>query len=227
MSESIERKMVIADYAFRFDALPAPVTFTNQIKITGWLLHRRGLPIYGIRGIVRSILRRRSIFRARRKRSRPLIAAAYPDLPEAGQSGFLLLVELPLGRSEVTIQVQDHRKIWRPIFVTDVWAVPLTFLGRIGLPRVERFLSAYLAQIFVEHRRSTPSAVNRHSLSQIESNPPNERLQSSRGEPRLSQCNIRAVDLFVTSKSNLFIREIADLLYAGFQSCRMRGAAFG
>ena len=210
--------MVIADYAFRFDALPAPVTFTNQIKITGWLLHRRGLPIYGIRGIVRSILRRRSIFRARRKRSRPLIAAAYPDLPEAGQSGFLLLLELPLGRSEVTIQVQDHRKIWRPIFVTDVWAVPLTFLGRIGLPRVERFLSAYLAQIFVEHRRSTPSAVNRHSLSQIESNPPNERLQSSRGEPRLSQCDIRAVDLFVTSKSNLFIREIADLLYAGFRA---------
>ena len=95
MTESIAQKMVVADYAFRFDALPERVTFSNQIKITGWLLHRRGLPIHGIRGIVRGILRRRSIFRARRKRSRPLIAAAYPDLPEAGQSGFLLCSSCP------------------------------------------------------------------------------------------------------------------------------------
>ena len=76
MTESTEEKTVGADYAFRFDALPERVIFTGQIKITGWLLHRRGLPIHGIRGIVRGILRRRSIFRARRKRSRPLIAAA-------------------------------------------------------------------------------------------------------------------------------------------------------
>ena len=129
MTESINEKMVAADYAFRFDALPDRVTFGNQIKMTGWLLHRRGLPIHGIRGIVRGILRRRSIFRARRKRSRPLIAAAYPDLPEAEQSGFLLLLGLPVGRSEIAIQVQDHRKIWRTIFVTDVWAFPLAFLG--------------------------------------------------------------------------------------------------
>src|ERR1041384_6459424 len=120
MTESIAQKMVVADYAFRFDSLPEPVTFSNQIKITGWLLHRRGLPIRGIRGVVRGILRRQSIFRARRKRSRPLIAAAYPDLPEAGQSGFLLVLELPLGRSEITIQVQDHGKTWQTIFVTNI-----------------------------------------------------------------------------------------------------------
>ena len=47
---------------------------------------------------------------ARRKRSRPLIAAAYPDLPDAGQSGFLLVLQLPAGPSEITIQVQDHEK---------------------------------------------------------------------------------------------------------------------
>jgi glycosyltransferase involved in cell wall biosynthesis len=217
MTESIEEKMVVADYAFRFDALPERVTFSNQIKITGWLLHRGGLPIHGIRGIVRGILRRRSIFRARRKRSRPLIAAAYPDLPEAGQSGFLLLLELPVGRSEITIQVQDDRKIWRTIFVTNVWAFPLTFLGRIGLPRVERFLSAYLAQLFVGNRQNTASSVKLHPLSQIEGSLPGERLQSFRGEPGLTQGDIRAVHLFVTSKSNLFIREIADLLCAGFR----------
>src|SRR5258705_7800134 len=218
MTESTEEKTVVADYAFRFNALPERVIFTGQIKITGWLLHRKGLPIHGIRGIVRGILRRRWIFRARRKRSRPLIAAAYPDVPEAGQSGFLLLLELPVGRSEITIQVQDHRKIWRTIFVTDVWAFPLTFLGRIRLPRVERFLSSYLAQLFVGNRQNAASSVKPHSLSQIEGSLPRERLQSFTGEPGSTQCVTRAVDLFVTSKSNLFIREIADLLCAGFRA---------
>ena len=45
----------MADYVFRFDALPERATFTKQIKITGWLLHRRGLPIFGIRGVVRDV----------------------------------------------------------------------------------------------------------------------------------------------------------------------------
>ena len=218
MTESIAQKEVVADYAFRFDTLPERVTFSNQIKITGWLLHRRGLPIHGIRGIVRGILWRRSSFRARRKRSRPLIAAAYPDLPEAGQSGFLLLVELPVGRSEITIQVQDHRKTWRTIFVTDIWSFPVTFLGRIGLPRVERFLSTYLAQVFVGNRQNSVSSAKPHSLSQLEGSLARERLQSFSGELGLTQCVTRAVDLFVTSKSNLFIREIADLLCAGFRA---------
>ena len=218
MTESIAQKKVVADYAFRFDALPERVTFSNQIKITGWLLHRRGLAIHGIRGIVRGVLWRRSIFRARRKRSRPLIAAAYPDLPEAGQSGFLLLVELPLGRSEITIQVQDHRKIWQTIFVTDIWSFPLTFLGRIGLPRVERFLSTYLAQVFVGNRQNNVISAKPHSLSQLEGSLAREKLQSFSGELGLTQCDIKAVHLFVTSKSNLFIREIADLLCAGFRA---------
>ncbi len=90
MTESIAQKMVVADYAFRFDALPERVTFSNQIKFTGWLLHRRGLPIHGIRGIVRGILRRRSIFRARRKRSRPVIAAAYPENRSAARRAVLV-----------------------------------------------------------------------------------------------------------------------------------------
>ena len=218
MRKRFPEKMLLADYVFRFDALPERATFTKQIKITGWLLHRRGLPIFGIRGVVRDVLRRRSIFRARRKRSRPLIAAAYPDLPEAGQSGFLLVPELPLGRSEITIQVQDHRKIWRTIFVTDLWAFPLTFLGRLGLPRVERFLSTYLAQLFFGNRQNTASSVKPHPLSQIEASLPREKLQSFRDKPGSTQCDIRAVDLFVTSKSNLFIREIADLLCAGFRA---------
>ncbi|HEY6153489.1 MAG TPA: hypothetical protein VIW07_07115, partial [Candidatus Udaeobacter sp.] len=65
MTELIDEKAIVADYAFRFDALPQRVTFTKQIKIAGWLLHRQGQPIHGIRGVVRGTLWRRSIFRAR------------------------------------------------------------------------------------------------------------------------------------------------------------------
>src|SRR6185369_11569181 len=166
MTESINEKMVAADYAFRFDALPDRVTFSNQIKINGWLLHRRGLPIHGIRGIVRGILWRRSIFRARRKRSRPLIAAAYPDLPEAGQSGFLLVLDLHVGPNQITFQVQDDQKVWRTIFVTNLRAFPLTLVGRIGLPRVEGFLSSYLGQLFVGDSKNTATSVKPHPFNQ-------------------------------------------------------------
>ena len=89
--------------------------------------------------LFRGILRRRSIFRARRKRSRPRVAAAYTHLPEAGQSGFLLLLELPFGPGQITIEVQDQDKIWRTIFVADIWAFPLTFFRWVGLLRVEQF----------------------------------------------------------------------------------------
>ena len=216
MRQPSTEKLLLADYAFRFDSWPERAVFAKEIKITGWLLHRRGLPIFGIRGVVRSALRRRKIFRARRKRSRPLIAAAYPDLAEAGQSGFLLVLEVPLGRNEITIQVQDDRKIWRTIFSSDVWAFPLTFLGQIGLPRVERFLCAHLAHAFV--RQNTTSPVKPDPVSEIEGGLPRARLQNISSTPGSTQCDIRAVDLFVTSKSNLFIREIADLLCAGFRA---------
>ena len=217
MTEAMDQKAIVADYAFRFDTLPERVNFNSQIKITGWLLHRQGLPIQGIRGIVRGVLSRRSIFRARRKRSRPLIAAAYPDLPEAGQSGFLLVLDLPPGRNKITIQVQDDRKIWRTIFVTDIWAFPLTLLGRIGLPRVERFLSAHLGQLFVANGQSTARSVKPDRLGEHARSLPREKLQRFAGQSNLTGCTIKEVHLFVTSKSNLFIREIADLLCAGFR----------
>jgi glycosyltransferase involved in cell wall biosynthesis len=218
MRKSIVEKIDASDYAFHFDALPERITFIKQAKITGWLLHRRGLPIYGIRGIVRGILRRRSIFRARRKRSRPLIAAAYPDLPDAGQSGFLLVLELPAGASEITIQVQDHEKIWRTIFVTDVWAFPLAFVGRIGLPCVEQFLVTYLAQFFLRNRRNIVTSIMSHSIPEGASSLHRTSLQTFADEPGSTRCEIKTVQLFVTSKSNLFIREIAELLCAGFSA---------
>jgi glycosyltransferase involved in cell wall biosynthesis len=217
MTESIAHKMVVADYAFRFDALPEQVTFSNQIKITGWLLHRRGLPIHGIRGIVRGILRRRSIVRARRKRSRPLVAAAYPDLPDAEQSGFLLELNLPVGSSEVTIQVQDDQKIWGTIFVTRVWVFPVGFIGWMGLPRVEKFFTAYLTQLFRKGRRNTAASGVSQSIALSQSSLHRNRVRPFTDGPRSTPREINTVDLFVTSRSNLFIREIAQLLCAGFR----------
>jgi glycosyltransferase involved in cell wall biosynthesis len=216
MRQSIVEETTTADYAFRFDALPERVTFTRQIKIKGWLLHRRGLPTHGIRGIVRGILRRRSIYRARRKRSRPLIAAAYPDLPEAAQSGFLLVLELPVGPNEITIQVQDHDKIWRTIFATRVWAYPLTLIGRLGLPRVEEFFVNYLPQLLREDRQTVTAQVTPCLTVQSETSLNHNELQSFADRSDFTPAEIKAVDLFVTSKSNLFVREIAELLRAGF-----------
>jgi len=226
MRKSILQTNAAADYVFHFDALPERVTFKKRSEITGWLLHRQGLPTYGIRGIVRGILRRRSIFKARRKRSRPLIAAVYPDFPDAGQSGFFLALELPAGGSDVTIQVRDHEKIWRTIFVTQIWAFPLAFLGRIGLPRVEHFLVTYLAQLFLGKARNIAASVRSELVAQIESGPRHGDIETFTGAIGSTQREIKTVHLFVTSKSNLFIREIAELLRAGFRAAGCEAQLF-
>jgi glycosyltransferase involved in cell wall biosynthesis len=218
MRKSIVQTNAAADYVFHFDRLPERVTFKKHIEITGWLMHRRGLPTYGIRGIVHGILRRGSIFKARRKRSRPLIAAVYPDFPEAGQSGFLLALELPAGRSKVTIQVRDHEKIWRTIFVTQIWALPLAFFGRTGLPRVEQLLVTYLAQLFPGKARNSAASAHSELVARIESGPRHGNIETPTDATSSTQREIKTVHLFVTSKSNLFIREIAELLCAGFRA---------
>lgn len=204
----------LAEYAFHLEVTPERVTFTRQLTFSGWLLHRRGQPIYGIRAVVSGVLWRRSLFRARRKRSRPTVAAAYPDLPEAGQSGFLLEVEAHAGRNRISIQVQDHEKIWRTIFSTDVWAFPLSFLGRIGLPRLEQFLVTELAQVV-----ASKSAKARTSDASLTAQDGRRLISEGLDDPAVStERKIQIVHLFVTSKSNLFIREIAELLCAGFKA---------
>src|SRR5262249_50808672 len=85
----------------------------------------------------------------RRKRSRPLIAVVYPDLPEAEQSGFLLLLGVPVGGSEITIQVQDYRKIWRNDFRYRCLGFSCHFSGSTRSAARRGFLSTYLAQLFV------------------------------------------------------------------------------
>jgi glycosyltransferase involved in cell wall biosynthesis len=216
MREPIVPKNAVADYVFRFDAPLGSISFNKHAKIAGWLLHRQGLPTYGIRGIVRGPLGRRTMFKARRKRPTPPIAAAYPDFPEAGQSGFLLELELPFGRSNITIQVRDHEKTWQTILVTQIWAFPFSFLSRIGLPRVEHVLVTSLTELFPGKTQSiTPFP---ELLGQTEANLHHGRIKRFAGAPGPTRRGIKTVNLFVTSKSNLFVREIAELLYAGFRA---------
>jgi glycosyltransferase involved in cell wall biosynthesis len=215
MREPILPKNAVADYLFHFDAPLRSISFSKQTKISGWLLDRQGQPTYGIRGIVRSVLRRRSIFKARRKRSTPVVGAAYPDFPEAAESGFLLELELPVGQSQVTIQVRDHEKIWRTIFVTQIWAFPIAFFGRIGLPRVEHVLVTALAELFPGKPKEMTASARPELVEQTERRSDYQNIKTFTGAPSPSG-EIKTVHLFVTSKSNLFIREIAELLCAGF-----------
>src|SRR2546426_9324057 len=91
-------------YIFRFDTPIAPRIFGDEYDISGWLLHSGGKPINGIRALVRRRFAHRKIFRARRKRDRPDVAAAFPHLPEAKASGFLVELRPGLGRNHLTLQ---------------------------------------------------------------------------------------------------------------------------
>jgi glycosyltransferase involved in cell wall biosynthesis len=217
MRKLIVPKNAVADHVFHFDAPLKRVSFNKQITITGWLLHRQGLSTYGIRGIVRGALRRRSVFKARRKRSRPMTAAAYPDFREAGESGFLLELELPFGRSDVIIQVRDHEKTWQTILVTQIWAFPFTFLGRIGLPRVEHVVATLLTELFLEKVKGITVSAFPDLVAGVETDPQYDSVKRLANASAPTHRDINTVDLFVTSKSNLFIREIAELLCAGFR----------
>jgi hypothetical protein len=129
-------------------------------------------------------------------------------------SGFLLEIDhLPFGRCELEIQVKDHEKKWRTIFAQPVRAFPLDLLSGIGLRQVQQLLVRQLEQRYAE---SSPNlSLEPGELEEI-------KARLSVAESALAPSTIKTVHLFVTSKSNLFIVEIAQLVCAGF-----REAGFG
>lgn len=184
-------------FVFGFDQELEPIIFGGELRLTGWLVHREGKPIHGIRVIVRrGFLRVRS--RARRKRRRPEVAAAFPDLPAAWSSGFLFELRLGLGRSRLAFQVLDHERRWQTFHTTAVVCFPLAFLA--WLPNTRRLLIASLQRRFTRH-----STTNKKTTTLSFEN------SSSAAEA------VKRVDLFATSKSNLFILEIGELVAAGFR----------
>ena len=192
---------VAKDYAFRFDNPIEPVVFGGELDVHGWLLHREGKQISGIRAIVKRRFFARKVIKGRRKRNRPDVAAAFPHLPDALASGFLVELRLGLGRNEVTFQVLDHERVWRTFATATVSALPLATLASSGLTNTRRFLIFYLKQWFASR--------GAHSTGH----------ESSLAPAQLSSTTIalKRVDLFATSKSNLFIVEIGELVAAGFR----------
>ncbi len=183
------------EFAYRLDQpIPARL-FGEKLQITGWLVHRAGQQIHGIRAVLKRPLRRSRIAKAKRKRTRTDAEAAFPDLPRARTSGFFLELQFSLGRQRLELQVQDDARVWRTFHVATVSALPLKGLARLGFPRVREQVLASLARSWTPKR---PAAnVARPTLP----------------APRA----ITQVDLFATTKSNLFILEIGELIAAGFR----------
>ena len=190
---------VAKDYAFRFDHAFDPVVFGGELDVHGWLLHREGKPINGIRALVKRRFGRERIVKGRRKRNRPDVAAAFPQLADAGSSGFLVELRLGFGRSEVKFQVLDHDRVWRTFATTTIAALPLKALAVSGLTSTRRFAVFYLQHWF-EARRAH-AVLDAHA----------QRAAA------LTAPSTERVDLFATSKSNLFIVEIGELVAAGFR----------
>jgi Glycosyltransferases involved in cell wall biogenesis len=195
------------NYAFQFDA-PFPLrVYERSVLISGWLLERYAKPIHGLRALVRRSFLGRKTYRARRKRARPDVATAFPHLPEAGASGFLFELCLSAGVNQITFQVQDERRAWRTFHTVKIAATPLDFLDSIGLRHFRSVLVRLLRHSSTNRKR--PLAVPKQTQASVSS-----RIKS----------RIESVDLLTTSKSNLFIREIGDLIAAGFSEigCRTR-----
>ncbi len=192
------------NYLFRFDAPIESRIFGDACAISGWLLERSGEPIYGIRAIVRSTFRRRETVPARRKRERRDVAGAFPELPGARDSGFLLELRPGLGRNRLTLQVRGEDRVWRTFHTAVIWVWPLSFLKSLHLVHLHRVLISFLQQLFPGKREGHETL---------------DALRQKRPVPRSSPSSQKTnrIDLFATSRSNLFILEIGELIAAGFR----------
>lgn len=207
-----------AEYLFHLDVVPDRVSFSRRIEIRGWLFHREGKPVHGLRGVVKPVLRSKRIYKARRKRARPAIGAAYPSLPEAATSGFLLEIEgLPIGHCTLELQVRDHKKGWQTIYSTAITILPLEFIGQLRLPNVQRVFVGRLRDRFA----GQPPALKSEAGEVAEIRQRLAAVATIDAPVRLT-----TIHLFVTSKSNLFIIEIAQLVCAGFREAGFRAELF-
>jgi GT2 family glycosyltransferase len=215
---------VAREYLFHLDLPPHRITFGSCLTITGWLFHRTGKPIHGLRAMLKPRGRRARIYKARRKRARPALGAAYPHLPDAGSSGFLIEIDdLPLGGFDLRIEVRDQEKIWQTIFETRSGAVPFSLVRRLGFPRFQATLARQLQERFP--RRPTDLALAAGEQEEIRRAITAAQVERSRKIERRTVA-IEKIHLFVTSKSNLFIVEIAQLVCAGFREAGFAAELF-
>jgi glycosyltransferase involved in cell wall biosynthesis len=186
------------EFAYGFDDPIDTVSYSRAVRISGWLVNIKAQPIHGIRLIARNGLWPRRVTRARRKRSRPDVALEFPDVPDAHASGFLIETQLRSGRNQISIQVQDEQKQWRTFFSTAIKVLPLDLLEKAGFPNVRDHLADKL------QRRRTATSIYL---------PASESAGRTTERP---QFQARRVVIYGTLRSNLFIREVGELVAAGF-----------
>jgi len=208
---------LLDDYDIRFDTPLEPIIFGADLEVHGSLLHRGAKPIHGIRAIVTRRFFRPKTVRARRKRNRPEVAVAYPNLPDALASGFLLELRLGFGRSQLIFQVQDHERVWRTFHSASVFAMPRSILTRPGLKNLRRFLVLYFKHLAAGSDSTSSDgslAVQARDVPTAGFNLQGSSLGNDDRPGTRPQTRVR---LFATSKSNLFIVEIGELVAAGFR----------
>ena len=186
------------EFAYGFDDPIDTVSYSRAVRISGWLVNIKAQPIHGIRLIARNGLWPRRVTRARRKRSRPDVALEFPDVPDARASGFLIETQLRSGRNQISIQVQDEQKRWRTFFSTAIKVFPLDLLEKAGFPNVRDHLADKLQQ--------------RHSATSTHL----PMSESVGGRAERPQFQPGRVVIYGTLRSNLFIREVGELVAAGF-----------
>jgi glycosyltransferase involved in cell wall biosynthesis len=186
------------EFAYGFDDPIDTVSYSRAVRISGWLVNIKAQPIHGIRLIARNGLWPRRETRARRKRSRPDVALEFPDVPAARASGFLIEAQLRSGRNQISIQVQDEQKRWRTFFSTAIKVLPLDLLEKAGFPNVRDHLADKLQQ------RRTATSIHLPMSESVGGMAERPQFQPGR------------VVIYGTLRSNLFIREVGELVAAGF-----------
>lgn len=187
------------EYIFRFDKPIPRRFFGDSLAVSGWLLHRNGEPVKGIRALVQRYPFRKRLVKGRRKRSRPDVEAAFPNLPDAKSSGFLLEIPMSLGMNHIRLEVRNSAGAWQIFHTARVTALPLKVLAGFGFPQVRELILQSLTRAY---SRDTGH------------------FRVSSEEPSVAPLTphvVERVDLFGTSLSNLFILEIAELVAAGFR----------
>ena len=130
------------------------------------------------------------------------MASAFPNLPEAKASGFLLELRLRLGLNRFDLQVRDENRNWHSFDTAVITAYPLLLLSKLGFGHLRAFLIAYLQQRYANKKITQDrSDLAKSRISVLESR----------------SLSTKRVNLFATSKSNLFILEIGQLIAAGFR----------
>jgi glycosyltransferase involved in cell wall biosynthesis len=190
-----------SEFRFGFDDPIGSVSFTRTFRLSGWLVNTKGKSINGIRLVARNSLWPRRVVRGRRKRSRPDVAAQFPDLPDTYASGFLIEAKLRPGCNRLLLQVQDHERHWRTFFSAELRILPLDYLRTIGLQNVHDHLLAHLQ---IRQRRKLQPIHDRTGTTSF-----HPAVEFAGPSPT-------SVAIYASARSNLFIREVGQLVAAGF-----------